>query len=52
VSRVDCRDWTLVVTDRVLQVNPAVPGHLVLIEERQFVPASFRYDLWPPWTLS
>ena len=45
VSRVDCRDWTLVVTDRVLQVNPgAVPGHLVLIEERQFVPASFRYE--------
>jgi L-arabinokinase len=45
VSRVDCRDWTLVATDRVLRVNPrAVPSHLVFIEEKQFISSQCRYE--------
>jgi L-arabinokinase len=45
VSRVDCPDWTLVVTDRVLQLNPhEVPGHIVFVEEQQFISSRFRYE--------
>jgi hypothetical protein len=45
VSRVDCQDWTLVATDRVLQLSPrAVPSHVVFIEEQQFISSRFRYE--------
>jgi L-arabinokinase len=45
VSRIDCPDWTLVATDRVLPMNGrARPEHLVFIEEQQFLSSQFRYE--------
>jgi hypothetical protein len=45
LSRVDCSDWTLVVTDRIL-ARPAGAGadNVVYLEEQQFLSGEFRYE--------
>jgi hypothetical protein len=45
VSRVDCPDWVLVATDRVLQMNsPAASRRVVFIEEQEFASSGCRYE--------
>jgi L-arabinokinase len=44
VARVDCRDWTIVVTDRVVDAGRDLPMHVVFVEEHTFIGTGFRYE--------
>ena len=45
VSQVDCRDWTLVMTDRIASVSPnGPPRHVTYLRESLFEGAGFRYE--------
>jgi hypothetical protein len=45
VTRIDARDWTLVLTDRILPMDPAdVPAHIVYVPEHKFQESGFRYE--------
>jgi L-arabinokinase len=45
LSRIDCTDWIVVVTDRVLPSRgSSLPPQVVYLEERTFVDTGFRYE--------
>jgi L-arabinokinase len=44
LARADCSDWTIVVTDRVVDAGRDLPTHVVFLEERTFVGTGFRYE--------
>lgn len=45
LSRVDCSDWTLVLTDRILPVRPSEAlRNVICVEEQQFGNSGFRYE--------
>lgn len=44
VSRIDCADWTILVTDRALPVSGDIPRNVVRIDEAQFLGGGFRYE--------
>lgn len=45
VTMVDARDWTLVLTDRILPMNRnEAPDHIVYIPEGKFQETDFRYE--------
>jgi hypothetical protein len=45
LASVDCRDeWTVVTTDRVTSGTSAVPAHVRVVVEGQFLTSAFRYE--------
>jgi L-arabinokinase len=45
VTQVDCRDWTLVLTDRITSFErSSIPEHVVFVPETSFQDSGFRYE--------
>jgi L-arabinokinase len=44
LRRVDCPDWTIVVTDRVIDSSERLAANVVFLEEQRFIGTGFRYE--------